>query len=198
MACELGPSTAQCDFILQGRGPEAVAQTGRWPMDPINGTDYEFNLQMLTITAGLEKLYGGGDGDTPVTTTVGTESSGAQATAGTGSSPGLNGPQETGSVAASGALSAATGAPTSGAGSLVPRAIGGVGMGLAVLCGAIDLDNALSSAFDSRLINVERVMVTVQRRARVVADGVVRVFVLGSSIFNGVRLTRLYMIFSFL
>ena len=133
MACELGPSTAQCDFILQGRGPEAIAQTGRWPMDPINGTEYEWGVQTLTITAGLEKLSGGGGA--PGTTTTSTDAAGAQATAGvgasTGSSPGLTGPQQT----ASDTLSAATGAPTSGAGSLVSRAGGGLVMGLAVFCG---------------------------------------------------------------
>lgn len=129
MACDLGPSTAQCDFILQGRGFEAMAKTGRWPMDPINGTEYKWHVGTLTITAGLEKLSGGGGGvsATPVTTTtVSTEAGGAQVTAGvgasTGSSPGLS-------------AASSTGAPTSGAGSVVSRSVGGVVMGLAILCG---------------------------------------------------------------
>ena len=52
----MAPESALCDFFLDGREAEAMAATGRWPMDPINGTEFRSSLQPLTITAGLEKL----------------------------------------------------------------------------------------------------------------------------------------------
>ena len=73
-----------------------MAKTGRWPGDPISGLDYEYNVRTMTITAGLEKLSGGGDGVTtePMTTTTSTEVAGTQGTASvgasTGSLPGLS------------------------------------------------------------------------------------------------------------
>lgn len=57
MECVLGPSTAVCVSILDGSIPEIIEEpTGRFPMAPINGTEFTGNYQTYTITGGLEKL----------------------------------------------------------------------------------------------------------------------------------------------
>ncbi|KAM7190215.1 hypothetical protein V8F20_009837 [Naviculisporaceae sp. PSN 640] len=58
VACKVDAPAAhaQCDFILDGRGAEAMAETGRWPMDPITASEFALYSQAVTITAGVEKI----------------------------------------------------------------------------------------------------------------------------------------------
>ncbi|KAK4223163.1 hypothetical protein QBC38DRAFT_59013 [Podospora fimiseda] len=88
-------TTASCDFILDGRMAQAVAQTGRWPNDPdeYTGTDWSFYYQPFTITAGLEKLAAA----TPTAAGGSPVRGGQTIPASTGSSPTQAGAQETGS-----------------------------------------------------------------------------------------------------
>ncbi|KAK3314348.1 hypothetical protein B0H66DRAFT_376657 [Apodospora peruviana] len=131
--CDVGPSTAQCDFSLNGREAEAIAQTGRWPLDNINGTEFDWYSQAFTITGGLEKLSGPaaseGDNHVSATTTVSGAGEASSTPATTGSSPVVPGPGAT----SSGTTSSSSAAPTSGARS---QLLTGGGVSRAVLVAA--------------------------------------------------------------
>lgn len=104
MACEVDApeSHAQCDFFLDGRGAEAMAQTGRWPMDPITATYFALYSQAVTITAGAEKIRAvDGNKSTPTTPATTTGGLGDDHTA-TITSPAQGEATTTGTLAAGG------------------------------------------------------------------------------------------------
>ncbi|KAK3985849.1 hypothetical protein QBC44DRAFT_361972 [Cladorrhinum sp. PSN332] len=105
-----GATTASCDFFLDGRQAEAIAETGRWPSDPdeYGGIDFSLYYQPFTITAGLEKLSGGGGGGSG-------GGNGAIATATDGSAPAAQATEASTGSAPVGAHETGSAAPTSGA-----------------------------------------------------------------------------------
>ncbi|KAK4182566.1 hypothetical protein QBC35DRAFT_457169 [Podospora australis] len=146
--CDIfGTTSASCNFILDGDRTKdnMIAGPGTWPAyipdeddeDLYSGTWFPEWYQAVTVTAGIEKLSGGGKQkaqtnlNTAASATTTTVASGAGETgfpASTGSSPVSPGVQETDTPSASGS----TAVPTSGAGSLLNaagvRTLGAIGV----------------------------------------------------------------------
>ena len=121
MDCILpGPSTAICETIREGSALELMEEpAGRWPIDPISGSDFEGYYQTFTITAGLEKLS--------VATTAATSGTSVETAGGS--------TRETGSKTSSGGGAPGESGKDSGAGSVVRVWMGGLVVGALVLWG---------------------------------------------------------------